>query len=139
MVHRLPEDGGVPSKHVAVNKRLYCWICYVFLRWFYKREFLIKCMELTTSKFYRPKHMKRFTTDWPRVYVIRSPRTYSRSGITDGTEDQATLTRTVHHFSITGHRIFLYHAIDDKSGNSVHSYRPNFGCQTIKNSDWLII
>ena len=27
LVYRLPEDGGVPLKHVAVNKILYCCVC----------------------------------------------------------------------------------------------------------------
>jgi hypothetical protein len=37
-MYRLPEDGRVPSKRVEVNKRLYYWICYTCICWFYKGE-----------------------------------------------------------------------------------------------------
>ena len=31
MVYRLPEDGGVPPKHVAVNNELYCYVHQIII------------------------------------------------------------------------------------------------------------
>jgi hypothetical protein len=37
-VYRLPADGGVPPKHVAVNKTLHCYVCRMYICRFCKRE-----------------------------------------------------------------------------------------------------
>lgn len=43
MVHRLPEDGGFPSKHVAVNKKPYCYVCQICIYWCHKWEIQSQC------------------------------------------------------------------------------------------------
>jgi hypothetical protein len=65
-VYRLPEDGGVQPKHVAVNKRLYCCVCEAARVCFINENsalcpavqllYMFRCFSQPNSDYYPEQH-----------------------------------------------------------------------------------